>query len=244
MFIYHFSTEFENHSLSPHFPQNWDNGDMNTPRNIFREYEEAYDQHTVELCYNQLRPFSIGVRANIIEVLLGTNIQYTEYPKGELDKILIKLLIIEEIKKSRREEKNETIKQWMVKAAHNQRRLHEHTPMHTIRCKKCNARTIVEESFLDENDEHILTFYRCKKGCLPMQLLYPDGTPYNIQRSVCDNCYFDMKSEITRENNIEVLKKVCYHCGYYEILETKNLLPKSEGELIWLEKMREAFCGL
>lgn len=215
---------------------------MNTPKDIIKEYEDRYDEVTIELCYDHLRPFDKPIRANIIELFLGTEIIHAPYPEEERDNILVTVFIITHIINQRKEEKSEAIKQWIQKTAEERRSLEAHRPIHTIRCSKCNARSKAEESFINNEDDQILTFYRCTKGCLPMQVLYPDRTPYIIPKSICENCYYDMKPQLEKTKTTSILKDTCIHCGYINICSVEDTSPKKRGELLWWERMREAFC--
>lgn len=214
--------------------------DMNT-KNIIKEYQELYDTMTIKICLSHLAEFNAVTRANIIELLLKTDITYGDYQKGKDKAIMISLIQIREIIQRRAREKEGSIKQNLLDNAERERRIEKYLPLKKVLCNRCSADTVTEESFVNQENSQILTFYKCIEGCLPMQLLYPNGEIYKISRSICELCYHDMKAKKILQDAQIRYQHICEYCGYTKLINTK-IIRKTKEQLEWLNKIKKAFC--
>jgi len=200
-------------------------------------YIDLYDKFTVEKCreaerYHEGLDDSIFEKAkdkpsayDIARVKYVTKEMYLYFTTGEEYK-----------------NKKETIEKWMERDRQLDYRVETAEEPQLIRCKTCSSTMSCTSKDIWSIEDKVQFFFECPNKCLPLRVIYEDGTVHKSKPVLCEKCEQEMSrnSERTQEHIVTTTYS-CSSCAH-TCTDELDLSPKEEVVDPDFEKDRERFC--
>ncbi len=204
------------------------------------EYEERYDNYTVERCrwYEEPRPISKEELEAAKELSPG-HIQWCH--DLVTDGILFQLV------GDRYLERESTIVSWMEKDKRRDEMLERaRTPL--VRCPSCEK--AMESVYKDvrsyiDSDREWVEFFLCCKPCQEGKRVYENGSEVPRKPILCEKCDHETERTTKTKKGKEYIVRTCTHCGhvdeYLSFVDEEEKKPTQE-EIDRFEYDKKRFC--